>query len=144
MLQVTTPAPSRPGAAARRRVGVALPRYLGSPVAGWPTHGFIRGPPPVAINHQSFQILQSSMLVHWGTKGGNAMQLRVFAAWAMVAPLSVLPTVTDAQTVSNPSTAPGCMNNTAFFNTNTTPSINLPAGFTTSVFASGLNMPTGI
>jgi hypothetical protein len=52
--------------------------------------------------------------------------------------------VTEAQTVSNPSTAPNCMNNTVFFNTNLPPSINLPPGFTASVFASGLNMPTGI
>jgi len=72
------------------------------------------------------------------------MQLRSFAAWVMVAPLLAVPTVTEAQTVSNPSTAPDCMNNTAFFNTNLPPSINLPPGFTASVFASGLNMPTGI
>ena len=72
------------------------------------------------------------------------MQLRSFAAWVMVAPLLALPTLTEAQTVSNPSTGPDCMNNTAFFNTNLPPSINLPPGFTASVFASGLNMPTGI
>ena len=72
------------------------------------------------------------------------MQLRSFAAWVMVAPLLALPTVTEAQTVSNPSTAPDCMNNTAFFNPKLPPSINLPPGFTASVFASGLNVPTGI
>jgi hypothetical protein len=72
------------------------------------------------------------------------MQRRVFAAWVIIAPLLALPTVTDAQTVSNPSTAPDCMNNTAFFNTNLPPSINLPPGFTASVFVSRLNMPTGI
>ena len=72
------------------------------------------------------------------------MQLRVFAAWAMVAPLLALPSVTKAQTVSNPSTAPDCMNNTAFFNPNLPPSINLPPGFTASVFVAGLNAPTGI
>ncbi|HEY2540361.1 MAG TPA: hypothetical protein VGI28_12865, partial [Stellaceae bacterium] len=55
-----------------------------------------------------------------------------------------LPAVSKAQTVSNPSTAPDCMNNTAFFNPQLPPSITLPAGFTASVFASGLNMPTGI
>lgn len=52
------------------------------------------------------------------------MQLRSFAAWVMVAPLLALPTVTKAQTVSNPSTAPDCMNNTAFFNPSLPPSIN--------------------
>jgi hypothetical protein len=34
------------------------------------------------------------------------MQLRVFTTWFMVAPLLALSTVTEAQTVSNPSTAP--------------------------------------
>jgi glucose/arabinose dehydrogenase len=72
------------------------------------------------------------------------MQLRSFAAWVMAAPLLALPTVTEAQTVSNPSTAPDCMNNTAFYNPTLSPSINLPPGFTASVFAKNLNMPTGI
>ena len=72
------------------------------------------------------------------------MQLRSLAAWVMVAPLLALPTVTEAQTVSNPSTAPDCMNNTAFYNPTLPPSINLPSGFTASVFAKNLNMPTGI
>jgi len=72
------------------------------------------------------------------------MQLRSFAAWVMVAPLLALPTLTEAQTVSNPSTAPDCMNNTAFYNPTLPPSINLPPGFTASVFAKNLNMPTGI
>jgi hypothetical protein len=62
----------------------------------------------------------------------------------MVAPLVAVPTVTEAQTVSNPSTAPDCMNNTAFYNPTLPPSINLPPGFTASVFAKNLNMPTGI
>jgi hypothetical protein len=66
------------------------------------------------------------------------------AAWFAVAPFLAVPTVAEAQIVSNPSTAPDCMNNTAFFNPSLPPSINLPAGFTASVFAAGLNMPTGI
>jgi len=36
------------------------------------------------------------------------------------------------------------MNNTAFYNPTLPPSINLPPGFTASVFAKNLNMPTGI
>ena len=72
------------------------------------------------------------------------MQLRSFAAWAIVTPLLAMPTVTEAQTVSNPSIAPDCMNNTAFYNPTLPPSINLPPGFTASVFAKNLNMPTGI
>ena len=70
--------------------------------------------------------------------------LYVVSTGLAVAMLSGLPAVSKAQTVSNPSTAPDCMNNTAFFNPNLPPSINLPAGFTASVFAAGLNMPTGI
>ena len=56
------------------------------------------------------------------------MQPRSLAAWVTVAPLLALPTVTEAQTVSNPSTAPDCMNNTAFYNPTLPPSINLPPG----------------
>src|SRR5215471_7670926 len=59
-------------------------------------------------------------------------------------PLFALPGAALAQTVSNPSTAPDCMNNTAFFNPNLPPSINLPPGFTASVFAAGLNAPTSL
>ena len=52
---------------------------------------------------------------------------------------------TAEQLVANPTNKPDCMNNTAFFNPNpATPSIDLPAGFKASVFAAGLNMPTGI
>src|SRR6201987_3031800 len=72
------------------------------------------------------------------------MQLRSFAVWVMAGPFLALPTVSKAQTVSNPSTAPDCMNNTAFYNPSLPPSINLPPGFTASVFVAGLNAPTGI
>jgi len=75
------------------------------------------------------------------------MQLKLsrsLAAWSAVLPLLALPTVTEAQIVANPSTAPDCMNNTAFFNPTLPPSITLPPGFTASVFAAGLNAPTGI
>jgi hypothetical protein len=70
--------------------------------------------------------------------------LRMLSAAVAVAPLLALPTMAVAQIVSNPSTAPGCMNNTAFFNPNLPPSTNLPPGFNATVFASRLNMPTGI
>lgn len=59
-------------------------------------------------------------------------------------PLLALTNIAEAQIVANPSTALDCMNNTAFFNPALPPSINIPNGFTASVFASGLNMPTGI
>ena len=71
-------------------------------------------------------------------------RLRVLSVACAVAPLLALPAVAQAATVANPSTSPGCMMNTAFFNPTLPPSINLPPGFTASVFVSGLNMPTGI
>lgn len=68
----------------------------------------------------------------------------VSAAFALLLVL-VLSTVTTAGTVANPNTTvPGCQDNTAFFNPTLPPTINVPAGFKVSVFASGLNMPTGI
>jgi hypothetical protein len=69
---------------------------------------------------------------------------RNLAAALAFAPLLALPTIAGAQVVSNPSTAPDCVNNTAFFNPTLPPSINLPPGFTASVFAAGLNAPTSI
>lgn len=71
-------------------------------------------------------------------------RLYTLATMCAFGPLVGLPTLVAAQTVSNPSTAPDCMNNTAFFNPTLPPSINLPPGFTASVFAAGLNAPTGI
>src|SRR5262249_39849162 len=46
----------------------------------------------------------------------------------------------EAATVANPL----CTDNTALFDPGTGQNIVLPAGFTVSVFATGLNMPTGI
>ena len=69
---------------------------------------------------------------------------QVLAGALAFAPILALPGIVAAQTVSNPSTAPDCMNNTAFYNPTLPPSINLPPGFTASVFAKNLNMPTGI
>ena len=71
-------------------------------------------------------------------------RLGSIAVACALGPLVPLSTAAVAQTVSNPSTPPDCMNNTAFFNPTLPPSINLPPGFTASVFAAGLNMPTGI
>jgi hypothetical protein len=61
------------------------------------------------------------------------------------APLLALPGPSWASTtVANPTPLPQCMDNTAFFDPTLPPSINLPPGFKASVFAMGLNMPTGI
>jgi hypothetical protein len=70
--------------------------------------------------------------------------LHALTAACAFAPLLALPIFAQAATVANPSTSPQCMANTAFFNPQLPPSIVLPAGFTASVFVSGLNMPTGI
>ena len=56
------------------------------------------------------------------------------------APFLSLPAVAANTTVANPI----CTDNTAFFDPTLSPSIDLPPGFTASVFAKGLNFPTGI
>src|SRR4029077_6128851 len=57
---------------------------------------------------------------------------------------SMIPVAAQATTVTNPNPNPGCSGNSAQFNPGTGQGINVPAGFKVSVFASGLNMPTGI
>jgi hypothetical protein len=57
-----------------------------------------------------------------------------------LAPFLSLPAVAANTTVANPI----CTDNTAFFDPTLPPSIDLPPGFTASVFAKGLNFPTGI
>ena len=53
---------------------------------------------------------------------------------------STLPVATQAATVANPL----CLSETALFNPGNGEDIVVPAGFRVSVFASGLNFPTGI
>ena len=57
---------------------------------------------------------------------------------------SMIPVAAQAATVANPNPNPGCSSNTAQFAPGNGQGINVPAGFKVSVFASGLNMPTGI
>jgi hypothetical protein len=61
------------------------------------------------------------------------------AAFAF-APLLALPSVAAAATVTNPL----CPHESVLFNPDQGQDIVLPAGFKVSVFASGLNAPTGI
>src|SRR5215469_4654060 len=71
------------------------------------------------------------------------MELKRFhavAAACALAPLLPLTAVAANNVVANPI----CTDNTANFNPTLSPSIVLPPGFTASVFASGLNFPTGI
>ena len=56
---------------------------------------------------------------------------------------SMIPVAAQAATVANPNPNPLCAN-TAQFAPGNGQGINVPAGFKVSVFASGLNMPTGI
>jgi hypothetical protein len=65
--------------------------------------------------------------------------LTLTTAFAL-APVLALPTAAQAVTLTNPI----CTNNTALFNPDQGQDIFIPAGFTVSVFASGLNFPTGI
>src|SRR5262249_28031250 len=71
------------------------------------------------------------------TRFANARGLSFTFAVAFVL---TLPTVAVAGTVANPL----CPDNTALFNPSTGSDISLPAGFTVSVFKTGLNFPTGI
>jgi hypothetical protein len=66
--------------------------------------------------------------------------------WALLCsvlgcPFTLVP-VTAAHTVSNP--IPDCSGNTALYDPGTGQNIVLPNGYTVSVFAAGLNFPTGI
>jgi glucose/arabinose dehydrogenase len=70
--------------------------------------------------------------------------LQALAAALAFSPILSLPAVAANNVVANPSTSPQCMANTANFNPTLPPSIVLPPGFTASVFAQGLNQPTGI
>src|SRR6266853_171413 len=67
-------------------------------------------------------------------------RLRILIAGSAVAALLALPSIAAAATVANPL----CPDNTALFNPDNGKDVVLPEGFTVSVFASGLNMPTGI
>jgi len=67
-------------------------------------------------------------------------RLHAVAAACALAPLLPLHAVAANNVVANPI----CTDNTANFNPTLPPSINLPPGFTASVFVSGLNFPTGI
>jgi hypothetical protein len=67
-------------------------------------------------------------------------RLHAFTAALALAPFLSLPAVAANNVVANPI----CPDNTANFNPTLLPSIDLPPGFTASVFVSGLNFPTGI
>src|SRR5215468_1343740 len=66
--------------------------------------------------------------------------LRVRALVSAIAPLLALPAAAYAATVANPL----CPDNTALFDPGQGQDIVVPPGYKVSVFASGLNMPTGI
>jgi hypothetical protein len=70
----------------------------------------------------------------------QSTKLRVRPVVAALASLLALPTVAYAATVANPL----CPTNTANFNPSNGEDIVVPAGFKVSVFASGVNFPTGL
>jgi hypothetical protein len=73
----------------------------------------------------------------WHTRFARPLGLGFTCAVAL---FLTLPAFAVAATVANPL----CPNNTALFNPDTGSDIVLPAGFKVSVFATGLNFPTGI
>jgi glucose/arabinose dehydrogenase len=73
----------------------------------------------------------------WHTRFARPLGLSFTFAVAL---FLTLPAFAIAATVANPL----CPNNTALFNPDTGSDIVLPAGFKVSVFAKGLNFPTGI
>src|SRR5215471_16355511 len=70
----------------------------------------------------------------------HGVKPRVLGVACAVALMAMLPALAAAATVVNPL----CPNNTAQFNPDAAPSIVVPSGFKASVFAKGLNQPTGI
>jgi hypothetical protein len=70
----------------------------------------------------------------------KSTRLRLRPVVAALASLLALPTAAFAATVANPI----CPNNTALFNPDSGQDIVVPPGFKVSVFASGLNFPTGL
>src|ERR1700757_2343165 len=71
--------------------------------------------------------------------------MQVKRSLAFTAALTVTPFLSLTEVAANNVVAnPICTDNTANFNPTLPPSIDLPPGFTASVFVSGLNFPTGI
>ena len=70
--------------------------------------------------------------------------VRLLGYVASVLLASTAPFAAQAGTVANPNPNPGCAGNTAGFNPGNGQDIVVPPGFNVSVFASGLNMPTGL
>jgi hypothetical protein len=68
-------------------------------------------------------------------------RLHILTGVFAFAPFLALP---EAAVAANPQVNPICTDNTAFFDPTLQPDIGVPAGFTASVFVSGLNFPTGI
>ena len=79
-----------------------------------------------------------------GCKAASKRKVRLLAYVSASVLASMIPVVAQAATVTNPNPNPGCNLNMAEFDPGSGQDINVPAGFKVSVFASGLNMPTGI
>jgi hypothetical protein len=79
-----------------------------------------------------------------GCRAASQRKVRLLAYASASVLASMIPVAAQAVTVTNSNPNPGCNLNTAQFQPGTGQGINVPAGFKVSVFASGLNMPTGI
>src|SRR5437764_14877021 len=93
-----------------------------------------------AIGWQKIPSALVELTHHGGDCTMKSTRLRVRPLVAAVASLLALPTAAYADTIANPL----CPDNTALFNPGTGQDIIVPAGFKVSVFAKGLNFPTGL
>src|SRR5262249_40323721 len=79
-----------------------------------------------------------------GRTAASKRQLRLLSCVSAGVLASMIPLAAKAAVVANPNTVAGVNANTGFFVPGSGQDINVPAGFKVSVFAKGLNMPTGI
>src|SRR6266567_3809914 len=93
-----------------------------------------------AIGRQKIPSALVELTHHGGDCIMKSTKLRVRPVVAAVAAAFALPTAAYADTVANPL----CPDNTALFNPDSGQDINVPAGFKVSVYAKGLNFPTGL
>src|SRR5262249_31190562 len=86
---------------------------------------------------------REAMSSRWTIASRRKVRLLGYVSASVLA--AMVPVAAQAATVANPNQANvDCAKNTAQFAPDNGQGINVPAGFKVSVFAQGLNMPTGI
>src|SRR5207244_8654469 len=93
-----------------------------------------------AIGRQNIPSALVELTHHGGDCIMKSTKLRIRPVVAAVAAAFALPSAAYADTIANPL----CPDNTALFNPDSGQDIHVPPGFKVSVFASGLNFPTGL